>query len=112
MGKQTRTFALERETNRSGYWGINRHGKPAAEALTPVLSGVEGEGGWEEAVVAGIAARQAVDKGRWELGDLALAVEARYAQSQGSSCAGASLRKNCCASQTKWIALSSAVFAP
>jgi hypothetical protein len=29
MEKQTRTFALERETNRSGYWGITRHGKPA-----------------------------------------------------------------------------------
>jgi hypothetical protein len=29
MDKQIITFTLERETNRSGYWGITRHGKPA-----------------------------------------------------------------------------------
>lgn len=33
---------------------------------------------WEEAVRAGIEARQAADKGRWELGDLALTVETQY----------------------------------
>jgi hypothetical protein len=36
------------------------------------------EAEWEEAVRAGIEARQAADKGRWVLGDLALTVETQY----------------------------------
>lgn len=34
---------------------------------------------WEDAIIEGIAARQMADKGRWILGDLALAVALKEA---------------------------------